>query len=151
MIYLGSDHRGFELKEQIKVWLGEQAYEVDDVGDRTFDPDDDYVDFAIKVAEIIEGDAEGVRGVLLCGSGHGMDVVANRFPHVRAILGFNNDVTVQGRTDENANILVLPADWVNADEAIERVRLFLESETGDAPRYARRLQKFADLRITENK
>ena len=96
-IYLGADHRGFELKEQVKSWLTANEYEVEDVGDFQFDPDDDYVDYALKVAESIEGSEEDSRGILLCGSGHGVDIVANRFPHVRAILGFNDQVTAQGR------------------------------------------------------
>ena len=80
MIYIGADHRGFELKEKTKVWLAEQGYEVEDVGDHVFDPGDDYVDYAIKVAESIEGNGGDSRGILLCGSGHGMDIAANRFP-----------------------------------------------------------------------
>ncbi len=147
MIYIGADHRGFELKEKIKAWLAEQGYEVEDVGDHVFDPGDDYVDYAIKVAESIEGNGGDSRGILLCGSGHGMDIAANRFPRVRAILAFNDEVTVQGRSDENANILILPANWVTEAEAVERVRLFLETEAGEAPRYARRIQKFEELKI----
>ncbi len=147
MIYIGADHRGFELKEKIKAWLAEQGYEVEDVGDHVFDPGDDYVDYAIKVAESIEGNGGDSRGILLCGSGHGMDIAANRFPRVRAILAYNDEVAVQGRRDENANILVLPANWVSENEAMERVRLFLETEAGEAPRYARRIQKFEELKI----
>ncbi len=147
MIYIGADHRGFELKEKTKVWLAEQGYEVEDVGDHVFDPGDDYVDYAIKVAESIEGNGGDSRGILLCGSGHGMDIAANRFPRVRAILAFNDEVTVQGRNDENANVLVLPANWATEAEVIERVRLFLVTEAGEAPRYARRIQKFEELKI----
>jgi ribose 5-phosphate isomerase B len=146
-IYLGTDHRGFELKEQIKVWLSENGYEVEDVGAHQFDPDDDYIDCALKVAESIEGDAETSRGILLCGSGHGVDMVANRFPHVRAILGFNDQVTIQGREHEDANILVLPAEWIASDEAIERVGMFLQTEKRDDSRYERRRVRMANLQI----
>ena len=146
-IYLGADHRGFELKEVIKQWLQDSGYEVEDVGAFIFDPDDDYVDFGLKVAESIEG-SEGVdRGILLCGSGHGMELVANRFPHVRAILGFNDKVTVQGREDEDANILVLPADWVDNNEATERVDVFLKAEKSEESRHERRRARIANLSI----
>ncbi|MEI8232299.1 MAG: RpiB/LacA/LacB family sugar-phosphate isomerase [bacterium] len=146
-IYLGADHRGFELKEQIKIWLNENEYEVEDVGAFVFDPDDDYVDPALKVAESIEGDGSEMRGILLCGSGHGVEMVANRFSHVRAILGFNDQVTVQGRQHEDANVLVLPAEWVNNEEAIARVELFLSTEKNDASRYEKRRSRVANLNI----
>jgi ribose 5-phosphate isomerase B len=146
-IYLGADHRGFELKEQIKGWLVENEYEVEDVGGFVFDPDDDYVDFALKVAESIEGGESDERGILLCGSGHGVEMVANRFPHVRAILGFNDEVTVQGREHEDSNILVLAADWVTQEEATDRVRMFLTAEKRDDVRYERRRNRMANLQI----
>ena len=146
-IYLGSDHRGFELKEVVKEWLVENEYEVEDVGDFVFDPDDDYVDYALKVAESIEGSEQESRGILLCGSGHGVDIVANRFSHVRAILGFNQAVTAQGREHEDANVLVLPAEWVDADEATERVRIFLETERVDNANYERRRARISNLAI----
>jgi ribose 5-phosphate isomerase B len=136
-IYIGADHRGFELKEQVKEWLSQNEYEVEDVGDFVFDPEDDYVDYALKVAESIEGSDEESRGILICGSGHGVDIVANRFGNVRAILGFNDQVTTQGREDENANILVLPADWVTADEATTRTKIFLETVKSEAVRHVK--------------
>lgn len=148
-IYLGSDHRGFELKEEIKNWLQENEYEVEDVGAFILDPEDDYVDYAIKVAESIEGSNKDDRGILLCGSGHGVEMVANRFSHVRAILGFNDEVTVQGREHEDANILVLATDWVDTNEAVERVRMFLTAEKRDDVRYARRRTRMANLSIRQ--
>lgn len=148
-IYLGADHRGFELKEEIKEWLAENEYEVEDVGDFVFNPDDDYIDFALKVAESIEGSTETSRGILLCGSGHGVDIVANRFGNVRAIIGFNDEVTIQGREDEDANILILPADWITASEAIERLRLFLDTEKSEESRHVRRRARLANLAIRQ--
>lgn len=149
-IYLGADHRGFELKEHSKKWLLENEYEVEDVGARFFDPEDDYVDYALKVAESIEGSNEGSRGILMCGSGHGVDIVANRFVNVRAIIGFNNETTVQGRQDEDANILVLPSDWISTPDALERIRIFLETEKSDAVRHVRRRARLANLAIRQS-
>ena len=146
-IYIGADHRGFEMKEEIKNWLSENEYEVEDVGNHVFDPEDDYVDFALKVAESIEGNGNTSRGILLCGSGHGVDIVANRFPHVRAIIGFGEEVTVQGREHEDANVLVLPAEWMSSEEAVERVRKFLETERSEAARHDRRRARIANLNI----
>jgi len=146
-IYLGADHRGFEMKEEIKSWLSENEYEVEDVGNYVFDPEDDYVDFALKVAESIEGNGSTCRGILLCGSGHGVDIVANRFPHVRAIIGFNEEVTTQGREHEDANVLVLPAEWMSSEEAIGRVQIFLDTERVENTRYDRRRARIANLNI----
>lgn len=146
-MYLGADHRGFELKEQIKGWLTENEYEVEDVGNFIFDPEDDYVDYALKVAESIEGNGDISRGILLCGSGHGMEIVANRFPHVRAIIGFSEEVSAQGRQHEDANVLVLPSEWMSSEEAVERVRIFLETDKTENPRYDRRRAKIANLRV----
>jgi ribose 5-phosphate isomerase B len=146
-IYLGSDHRGFELKEEIKQWLQNNEYEVEDVGCYVYDPDNDYVDFALKVAEAIEGDEETTRGILICGSGHGVDIVSNKFSRVRAIIGFNEEVTVQGRQHEDANILVLPSDWVTNEQAVDRVRLFLETEKIKNINYDRRRMRIANLNI----
>ncbi len=148
MIYLGADHRGYELKEAVKAFLLDQGEEVEDVGAYGFDPDDDYFDFGVKVAESIEGNGGTSRGILLCGSGHGMELVANRFPRVRAILGFNDEVTAQGRQDEDANVLVIPADWASSSEACERVRIFLETEFGKEDRHVRRIGKVAGIRIS---
>jgi len=145
-IYLGADHRGFELKEEIKIWLTENEYEVEDVGAFVLDPEDDYVDYALKVAESVEG-GEDDKGILLCGSGHGVEIVANRFPYVRAILGFNDEVTVQAREHEDANILVLAAEWVGTNEAMERVRMFLTAQKRDDVRYERRRVRMANLQI----
>lgn len=146
-IYLGADHRGFEIKESLKVWLQENGYEVEDVGCYVYDPDNDYVDFALKVAEAIEGDGTEDRGILLCGSGHGVDIVANKFPHVRAIIGFNEEVTTQGRQHEDANILVIPSDWTSVDEACERARLFLQTEKLQTTNYDRRRARLNNLLI----
>lgn len=147
MIYIGADHRGFELKEQIKVWLIEQRYDVEDVGNFILDPDDDYVDPAIKVGEMVHGSDGRDRGILLCGSGHGVEMVANRFTRVRAIIAYNEQVTIQGREHEDANVLVLPVNWLSYDEAIERVNLFLQTEADKRERYVRRRMRMANMRV----
>ena len=125
----------------------ENEYEVEDVGAFILDPEDDYVDYALKVSESIEGGDENARGILLCGSGHGMEMVANRFPHVRAVLGFNDEVTVQGREDEDANVLVIGSDWVGTEEAIRRIESFLLAKKSEAIRHERRRARIANLQI----
>ncbi|GAB4026483.1 MAG: ribose 5-phosphate isomerase B [Candidatus Microgenomates bacterium] len=147
MIFIGADHRGFELKEQVKAWLIEQGYQVEDVGNFMLDPDDDYIDPAIKVGEMVHGSDGRDIGILLCGSGHGVDMVSNRFMKVRAIIAYNDEVTIQGREHEDANVLVLPVNWLTKDEAVERVRLFLQTEANMKERYVRRRMRMANMRV----
>ncbi len=85
-IYLGADHRGYQLKEKIAKWLFEWKYDFSDMGAEHLDPEDDYPVYAEKVASIVANEEES-RGILLCGSGVGVDVAANKFDGVRASIG----------------------------------------------------------------
>jgi ribose 5-phosphate isomerase B len=143
-IFLGADHRGYELKEKIKEHLGKLGYEVEDLGAFSYDKDDDYVDFAAGVAKRVSKD-EKMRGVLVCGSGHGVDIVANRYSGVRSILGFNKSVVKQGREHEDVNVLCLAADWVSESEAMELVELFLDSSFFGEERHRRRIKKIEEI------
>jgi ribose 5-phosphate isomerase B len=142
-IIIGADHRGFSLKEQLKSTLLFQGIHLIDCGPESFNPDDDYCDIAQKAAELLKDNDN--RAVLICGSGHGMDITANRFPFIRAILGFNPDVVKQGRQHEDANVLVIPADWITPENAETMVQLFLNTPASDEPRHQRRRQKLALL------
>lgn len=86
MIYLASDHRGFQLKEKIKIWLKEWGYEYEDMGNLVYDKDDDYPDFINKVAEAVANNPEQSRGIILGGSGQGEAMAANRYKGVRAAV-----------------------------------------------------------------
>jgi len=139
MIYLASDHRGFELKEKLKQRLTEWRYEYEDLGAFEYDKDDDYPDFAVPVAQAVL--RTGGLGLLFCGSGVGADIVANKTPGIRSALGFNLRVTRQSREHENVNILSLPADHLNEDEAKKIIFTFLTTPFSAAPRHLRRLKK----------
>ena len=86
MIYLGADHRGFRLKEEIKKFLAEKNYQFEDMGNLAYDPNDDYTDFAKLVAKKVSEKPEENKGILICGSGVGVDIVANKFKGVRSAL-----------------------------------------------------------------
>lgn len=137
-IYLATDHRGFQLKQQ----LLSQYPQLIDLGANSYQPEDDYVDYAQLACQKLES---ADKAILLCGSGHGMDIVANRYPSVRAILGFNLDVVKQGRAHEDANVLVIPADWIDPELAAQLVDAFLATPFSGEPRHLRRLQKLASL------
>ena|SRR3989344_4787359 len=140
MIYLGADHRGFELKERIKKRLLDEGYEVIDLGNNHLDPADDYVDFAHSVADATSSNPSN-RGVLFCGSGAGVDMVANKVEGVRSALVFDVSRAVQARQDEDANVISLPADTLDEESAYEIVKTFLETEFSGEPRHKRRLEK----------
>ena len=105
-IGIGADHGGFQMKEQLVKRLAEQGHEVIDFGNMAFDPDDDYPDFAIPLARAVAGgDVE--RGILLCGSGVGASVAANKVSGARAALCHDDYSARQGVEDDDLNILCL--------------------------------------------
>lgn len=140
-IYIGADHRGFALKESIKQILLAEGQKVVDVGATAPDPVDDYPDFARAVAEKVATAADA-RGVLICGSGFGVDIVANRFAGVRSALAMSPEHIAVGRHDDDVNILSIAADFVTPEKAMEIVRAFLgTSFEANEERYVRRLKK----------
>ncbi|MBI3627266.1 MAG: RpiB/LacA/LacB family sugar-phosphate isomerase [Candidatus Sungbacteria bacterium] len=143
-IYLGADHRGFGLKEHVKAQLTEAGYDVRDIGAAQIDVADDYPDFAIIALEALSQDLKN-RAILICGSGHGMDMIANKFSGVRAALCFNTAVAKQSREHEDANVLVLASDWVKEQEAWNIIEIWLETEYGKAERNERRLRKIKEI------
>ncbi|HEX9705532.1 MAG TPA: RpiB/LacA/LacB family sugar-phosphate isomerase [Gemmatimonadales bacterium] len=138
-IYVGADHAGFDLKRRLVDELKRLGYEPVDVGPKELDPADDFPDYGRPVAEAV---SRGVveRGVLTCGSGVGMAMVANRFPGVRAALAWSPDVAELSRKHNDANVLVLPARFMAEGAAVESLRRWLEAAF-EGGRHARRVQK----------
>lgn len=147
MIYLGADHRGFELKSKIFKRLSDEGYEVTDLGNDHLDPSDDYVDFAGKVAGAVVG-GSGNIGILFCGSGAGVDIVANKFDGIRSALVFDTQRAKQAREDEDANIISLPADILDEERAWEIIQIFLQTPFSENERHKRRLQKLHEIEET---
>ena len=144
-IYLGADHRGFELKEFLKKELKRMGFEVKDLGNLKYDPLDDFPDFAFPVARKIAKERRAL-GILLCGSGIGVSIAANRVKSVRACLGFDKDQVEKGRQHDHCNILCLPADYIDKNKALELVKTFLSTEPMNKEKYLRRIKKL-DLNI----
>ncbi|MDP3015165.1 MAG: RpiB/LacA/LacB family sugar-phosphate isomerase [bacterium] len=147
LIYIGADHRGFELKETLKKSLKDQGYEVIDVGNEKYDENDDYPDFAKLVARAIGQDPWNRRGILICGSGVGVDVVANRFKGVRSALVNNPDQAYLSRHDDNANILSLAAEFLDEETAKQILKTWLTTPFSNEEHHRRRLEKIAQLEI----
>lgn len=143
-IFIGADHRGFALKNILYKQLVARGHEVVDCGPQRLDPQDDYPDYAQKVAGGVAAHQES-RGILLCGSGVGMDVVANKVRGVRATAGYKSDEVVHGRARDNINVLSLSADSLSSADAEALVELFLMTPFGGAERDVRRQQKISDI------
>ncbi len=148
MIYLATDHAGFELKEKIKEFLTKTGHEVKDFGAYEFDSQDDYPDFISKAAAAVSKDTEGKAIILGC-SGQGEAIVANKHPNVRAVVFYGNiDMVPLTREHNNANILSLGARFLTEDEAVEAVKLFLETPFASEDRHARRVEKIKKIEET---
>ena len=143
-IYIGADHRGFILKEKIARWLFELKYEFTDLGANSIDLSDDYTKYAEQVALMVR-DNEGSRGVLLCGSGVGVDVVANKFDGIRSGIGKSVLQIKAGRSDDDMNILVIAADFTIEKEAKGMLIAFLETKFSGKARYEARLDEIEKI------
>jgi ribose 5-phosphate isomerase B len=141
-IVLGSDHAGFNLKEAIKKYLADQGYEVEDVGTHSLDSTD-YPDYAAMVAKAVS-EGHSPRGVLVCGSGVGMCMTANRFSGVRAALAPTVEHARLGRAHNDANVLCLGERLTPQDEALKILEIFLNQEF-EGGRHQRRVEKIDSL------
>jgi ribose 5-phosphate isomerase B len=141
-IYLGTDHAGYELKEALKVYLGELGYAIADKGALALEDGDDYPDYVRPVAEAVVGEA-GSFGIVLGASGEGEAMCANRVSGARAAVyyGGSLDIPRHARVDNDANILSLGARFVSPEEAKEAVKVFLETPFSNEERHARRIAK----------
>lgn len=144
MIYLGADHRGFELKTRLAKRLIDEGYQVTDLGNDHLDPNDDYVIFARKVADSVAEDDKN-KGILLCGSGAGVDMVANKVEGIRSALVFDVPRAVQARAHEDANVISLPADTLDEESAWEIIKAFLQTQFSGEARHERRLEEMEEV------
>lgn len=142
MIYIGSDHAGYNLKEKLKQFLLESKYKVLDMGTHELNKDDDYPDFVVPVAQAVAGDKESF-GIILGGSGEGEQISANKIDDIRAIeyYGGNLEIVKLGREHNDANVLSLGARFITEEEAKNAVKLFLETQFSGDERHIRRINK----------
>lgn len=141
-IVIGSDHAAYVLKEQVKAYLTERSIDIEDAGCYSEDSVD-YPDVGNKVASMVSS-GKFSRGILMCGTGIGMSMVANKFPHVRAALCSDPFSAMMSRRHNNANILVMGARVIGEALALEIVRAWLETSF-EGGRHQRRLDKFDRL------
>lgn len=147
MIYIASDHAGFELKEKLKIFLQELGYEAEDMGNFVYDEQDDYPDFILPVARAVAADPEQGRGIVLGGSGQGEAMVCNRVKGIRAVViyNYNEDIIRLSRQHNNANVLSLAARFLTEEEAKKAVKLWLETDFSNEERHTRRIKKIDEI------
>lgn len=142
MIALGSDHGGYKLKEEIKKYLDEIGIEYKDYG--TYNEErTDYPIFAENVAKAIQS-KECDRGILMCKSGAGMTIVANKFKGIRAALGINEEVSRASKADDDINVLVLPSQYITVSASIASVRAWIGTSFKGG-RYLERIQMIKEI------
>lgn len=143
MLYIASDHAGFERKEVLKEYLGELGYDPIDLGATEFDPTDDYPDYAFELAQrVVEDEA---MGIVLCGSGQGVCIASNKVQGIRAILGYNVFAARSSRADDDANILCLPGRDLEEETVQEIVKAWLETPFTGEDRHQRRINKIRNF------
>ncbi len=142
-IYLGSDHAGFKLKEKIKHWLGKHDIAYEDLGSILLDPNDDYPDYAEKVARKVVRNKS--LGILFCGSAQGMCITANKIKGARAVIPLSLKEARLSREHNDANILCLSGWYAHFHQATRIVGKFLTSLPSKEPRHLRRINKIKKI------
>jgi ribose 5-phosphate isomerase B len=147
-IYIGTDHAGFELKEELKKFLKDLGCEVEDKGAYEFNRDDDYPDFILPVVKAVAEDiARGLdsRGIVIGGSGQGEAIVANKVKKIRAAVVYDEYSAKMSREHNDANIISLGTRALSADRAKKLVKLWLETPFSNEERHNRRIEKIKTI------
>lgn len=144
MIYLGADHAGYKLKEEIKKYLAKLRFSFEDLGAESLNPRDDYPDFAKKVAEKVTKSLKH-KGIIICGTGLGSCIAANKVRGVRAISAWNTETARQSREHLNANVLCLGGKVQVTEKAKKIVKIWLETEFSGRQRHLRRIKKIGKI------
>ncbi len=142
-IYIGADHRGFALKEQLKLWLTQQKHDVVDCGNTKLDPLDDFPDFSFAVAEKVSQNPKSL-GILICGSGGGVTIAANKVPGVRCVTASRVEDVKHNRAHDDANVLAVAANFTTEEEAKKFITLFLDTKFSGEEKYKRRISKMTE-------
>lgn len=145
MLYIASDHGGFQLKKYLVHFLENQLkIKAEDLGPLSFNKEDDFPEFAIPLAKKVAKDSKAL-GVLICRTGHGMCIVANKIKGIRAIMGYSIEAAEKGRLEENANILCLAGGVLTDEHAGAITRHFLETQFDAEERRIRRLKQIEEV------
>lgn len=140
-IFMGADHRGFELKNKLMEYLQEKNIRVEDMGAYEYDGLDDNPDYAQKVAKSVLQHPDEFLGIVICGSGVGVAISANRFKGIYCGLGFDIEQIKSAKAHDHLNVLALASDNIDFEKAKEVVDAFIETPLNNGEKYLRRLKK----------
>ena len=158
-IFIGTDHAGYVLKEQLVAYLKGRGHEVVDKGAFEYDEHDDYPDYVIPVAEEVSKNPDMSRGIVMGATGQGEAIAANRFPHVRAVVYYGNgkcvvedesNIIARSREHNNSNVLSLGARFLTEDQMIKEVDEWLNTPYSRSERHIRRLGKIDSIKIGDS-
>ena len=138
-ILVSNDHAGVQLKNEVKSFLEDKGYVVENLGDNSGESVD-YPDIIHPLAKEIS-ENKNKKGIIMCGTGNGVSMVANKYEGVRAGLCWSKEIAELIRKHNNANVLSLPARFISTKEALEIVQVFLETDFEDGGRHERRVEK----------
>lgn len=144
-VFIASDHAGLAAKDELKQVLNTE-YELVDLGPEELNPADDYPIYAKKVAEAVNTEA-GSRGILVCGSGQGMAIAANKFKGIRAAVVWNEEVARETRADNDSNILSLPARFLTHIQAMDITKTWLTAPFSNQERHQRRINEIKEFEV----
>jgi ribose 5-phosphate isomerase B len=147
-IFLGADHQGFAMKEQVFAHLAKRGYDVEDVGDKELEPGDDFPEFAqLAALKVLGSDDKDPRAILICGGGQGMCMTANRFRGIRASVIWDAYEARMTRNDNDSNVLCLPSRVLGNDEQgwKDIIDTWLDTPFAAAARFKRRNAQIDEL------
>lgn len=147
--FLGSDHAGFELKEELKNFLAEQGYDIEDCGAKELNPNDDYPDFCSEVAKKVAQNSSSM-GFVFGKSGAGEAIVANKINGIRAVLAINEENVRLAREHNDANVLSFGSIFYDIETAKKLAKLFLETSFSNEERHVRRIKKIGELENSQS-
>lgn len=142
-IYISSDHAGFTKKQKLAQMLAKN-YSVIDLGPETLNPSDDYPVFAERIGNAVTQNPDSF-GIILCASGQGVEIAANKIDGVRAALVWKPHLAVETRNDNNSNVLALPSEELSVEEMFEISQKFIQTPFSTAPRHQRRVDEITQL------
>ena len=145
MIYLGTDHRGYNLKEEIKKFFELEKIEFKDLGNLNYDENDDYPDFVKKVVEKVLSKPKKDKGILICGTGIGMSIAANKFKGTKAGLCLSGYMAKRAIEEDDINILCLAADITDVGTSKKIIKEGLKAKFKNEERHKRRIEKIFEI------
>lgn len=139
-LYIASDHAGFKLKNKIKEFLKKQGKNIEDLGAFEYQKKDDYPDYVGKLAKTLKKEKQA-KGILICSSGVGVCLAANKFSHIRAVNAYSRDIAIASRKDNNTNVICFGQEFISFKKAKKILKAWLETDFSNQKRHKRRLKK----------